>query len=40
VNDFGEMFKKYAVTLTGGIWLTLEPVIQYDWKVFRTPWIA
>jgi hypothetical protein len=41
INSVGEMFKKYAVTLTGGIWLSLEPAIQYDWKaIFRAPWIA
>jgi hypothetical protein len=42
IDSVGEMFKKYAATLTGAAWLMLdEPTFQYDWKaVFRVPWIA
>ncbi len=40
IDSVGEIFKKYAVTLTGGWWATLEPAIQGDWKaIFRVPWL-
>ena len=41
IDSVGEIFKKYAVTLTGGWWATLEPAIQGDWKaIFRVPWLS
>jgi hypothetical protein len=41
IDRLGEMFKKYALALTGAQWWTLESVIEGDWKaIFRTPWIS
>jgi AbiU2 len=41
IDSVGEIFKKYAVTLTGGWWATLEPAIQGDWRaIFRVPWLS
>jgi hypothetical protein len=40
IDSIGEIFKKYAVTLTGGWWDTLEPIIDGDWRaIFRVPWL-
>ncbi len=39
IDSISELFKKYAVTLTGAWWAELEPVIQGDWKaILRVPW--
>ncbi len=38
IDSVGDLFRKYALMLTGGWWATLEPVIQDDWKaIFRVP---
>lgn len=41
LDALGTMFKKYANVLTAGTYVTLEPVIQDDWKaIFRQPWLV
>jgi hypothetical protein len=41
LDALGTMFAKYANVLTAGTYLTLEPVIQDDWKaIFRQPWLV
>jgi hypothetical protein len=37
IGEIGEMFRKCSLILTGAAWMTLELVIQKDWKaIFRT----
>lgn len=41
IDTVGAAFIKYANVLTASTWLTLEAVVQDDWKaIFRRPWIA
>ena len=41
MDALGTMFRKYANVLTAGSYLTLEPVVQEDWKaIFRKPWLS
>ena len=40
IDSISELFKKYAVLLTGAWWAELEPVIQGDWKaIFEVAWL-
>ena len=40
IDALGQLFRKYAHVLTAGSYVTLEPVIQGNWKqLFREPWL-
>jgi AbiU2 len=40
IDSVGEIFKRYAVVLTAGEYVTVEPFIQDDWQaIFRVPWL-
>jgi hypothetical protein len=40
IDTIGDLARKYAALLTNTDWITLVPVIQYNWlAVFQEPWI-
>ena len=40
IDVIGHLFKKYATLLTASDWITLVPIVQYDWMaLFREPWM-
>jgi hypothetical protein len=40
IDAIGDLFRKYALLLTGESWATLEPIAQHDWlAIFRQAWI-
>jgi hypothetical protein len=40
VDGLGDLFQRYAALLTNSHWVTLVPVVQYNWlAVFLEPWI-